>query len=261
MAGKARRVRHVCTECGKVGLFQPGEDVVCRGCGRPADVPVQATVLEPGTLGTRPPGTTALPAAPVVMVPVQDEPPTALAAAALVAGILAASSIWVLPICILFAVAAIACGLVALSRHDGDTGVLVMALVGVGLAVVALSLALFLWPFLTSDGSSYESGGSGSQSSDGSGGGGSGGGGDGGGSGGDGGDGGSSGGGGGDGGGSGGGGDGGGGGGGSGGGGGGGGGVGVDAGGGADTDVDAPAPVALLVGALLLGLAAWRRRA
>lgn len=244
---KARTL--TCPACGTVGSFGPRSRLQCKVCGTAIpDRGVEAPAVEAPLAA--PPAPT-----PVAVLVPPREPPTALAIVALVAGILALVTLWVLPVCILFGLAAIVCGIIALSQEGGDGGARAMA--GVGLALGVLALLLMWWAFAVfadDSGSSVyidngggssgsvednDSGGSGGGGSSGGGGGGSGdsGGGDSGDSGG------SSGGGGGDSGGS-------------------GGGGGVDVETGVDSDTNSsPAPVALLVGLGLLGAAAWRRRA
>jgi hypothetical protein len=241
MAKAGRPQRLTCPACGTVGSFRASDALVCKVCGTPV-----------GAAG--PPAGQAPPPPPSVprQMP-RGEPPTALAAISLACGILAFLTLWVTPVSVLLFVAALACGIAALARHEDDTGVQVMAGIGVGLAILALILTWWAWMLFGFDdgGSSVEFSSSGETQDSGSGGGNGGGG-----SGGDGGGGGSGGQGGGDGG--------------SGGddtgasdGGsgasdsGGGGEIGVDAGG----DVESPMPVALLSGLGLLAAAAWRRRA
>ena len=229
----AKPRRLTCPACGTVGSFRPGAAPQCKVCGTaipdpdaPAPVAPQVAPV-PQAAGAPPP---------------REGPPTALAIVALVAGIVAVATLWVFPVCLVAALTALACGIIALSRGSGDSGAQAMAGIGVGLAALALLLTWWAFAvFADNDGGSsvyVDNGGSGGGQPDDGGSGSSGGGG--GGSGGDGGDsGGSSGGG--DSGGS---------------GGGGGGGGAVDA----DTDVSAPAPVAGLLGLGLLAFAAWRRR-
>lgn len=216
--------KHACPACGTVGTFRPDEPKVCKVCGTMMDAPPRAS---------------RAPVAAAVVVPGSDGP-SGLAIAALVCGVLALVTFWVLPLSLLIAIAAIVLGAVSLSGDRGDSGAQAMGGIAIGLGLLALLLTWWVWAMWSADGGSsytYEDGGSSAEVED-DGGSGSGGGGGGGGSGGDGG-------------GSGGGGEVGG-----GGGSGGGGGGGVDAGG-----QGAPAPAALLVGLGLLGLAAWRRRA
>ena len=234
---KVRRTRYTCPRCGSVSIFTTGQVMQCKSCGHFASddeplVPVEADL--------------ATPVAPPAPAPPRPEPPLGLAIGALACGLVATMSLWVFPLSLLLAIAAVALGATALSRHEDDAGVQVMSIIGIVIGGLVLLFAFVLWPFFIDDdgGSSYtyydggssttvenNSGGSGGGSSGEGGssgsaepsGGGSGGGG-GGGSSGD-------------------------------GGGGGGGGVAVD------TGTDAPAPAGLLVAGLLVGLAAWRRRA
>ena len=219
-ATKARSQRHTCPACGTDGSFRAGQPLVCKVCGT--------------SVGGDPPGPLApllsTPPSTSFAAPARDEPPTALAAVALACAILAFMTLWVQPVSFFLILAAIICGIVALTRHEGDAGVQVMAGIGVGLAGLALLLIWFVCVGLGgcnggSSGSSAEFSSSSNSTEGGSGGN------DGGGSGGNGG--------------------------GSSGDGGGGSGGGVDAGG----DVAAPMPVGVLGGLGLLAAAAWRRRA
>jgi uncharacterized protein (DUF983 family) len=248
-AKKPRRTRWACPTCGKVNVFTTGQVMRCRACGTYAG---EADPTEPAAfpLDTTPPAPT--PAAAAAATPGRD-PPIGLAVGALACGLASALVIWVFPISLLLAIAAVALGTTALSRSEDDAGVQVMSIIGIVVAGLVLLFAFVFWPFFLYDdgGSSYTyyDGGSSTtvENDDGSSGGGGSGGGGGGGSSSDTGDsGGSSGGGGGDGG---------------GGGSGGGGGGAVSVGGGGDSSQDSPAPIGVLVGAGLLGLAAWRRRA
>ena len=243
---KVRRTRYTCPACGKVSVFTTGQVLRCKSCGRYAG--------EDEPLGEEP-----APAAPPATQPVQPtpsarpagwvrrEPPTALAVGSLACGLAAAAGLWVFPVALLLAIAAVALGATALSRHEDDAGVQVMSVIGIIVGGLVLLFAFLLWPlFLYEDdgGSSYtyydgggsstsvevennggssgdggSSGGGGGETSGGSGGGGGGGGG----SGGD------------------------------------GGGGAVEVGGGGEAE--SPSPAGLSIGALLVGLAAWSRRA
>ncbi|MEA3136512.1 MAG: hypothetical protein QOC71_793 [Thermoplasmata archaeon] len=236
MAGKpVRKTRYTCPACGKVSLFTTGQVMQCKSCGHYATddeplVPVPAFETLPPT-----------PPQPAR----REDAPTGLAIGALVCGLAAAAGLWVFPVALLLAIAAIALGAVALSQNEpDDAGVQVMSIIGIVAGGLVLLFAFVLWPFFIYDdgGSSYTyydggssttvendsgssgGGGSGSSSggtqSSGSGGGGGGSSGAGGGSGG-----------------------------------------GGGGGGGGSPSVGAPAPAGLLVGAGLVGLAAWRRRA
>ena len=157
--------------------------------------------------------------------PPRPDPPTALAIAALACGLASFVTLWAFPLSLLLAIAAIATGATALSRHEHDSGVQVMSIIGIIVGGLVLLFAFFLWPFFLYDdgGSSYtyydggssttvenNGGSSGSGSNGGGGGSGSNG----------------------------------------------GGGTSV----GVDTSNDAPAPAAPIIAGLLVGLAVWRRR-
>lgn len=234
-----RRERYTCPVCGKVGLYPVGQAIACKACLTPAR-PVDAAD-GPGVAPDVP---------PVAPQDVQSshEPPVALAGVALGCGVLAAITVWVPPVAFLLILVAAGCGIYALAQASGDVTTNVMAGIGVGLAVLALAFVFFLLSLpdggstvtFSSSGQDTDTGGSsGGGGSGGSGGssgaGGSSGGGDGGSSGGGGGsgDGGTN---------------------------GGGGSSGSDSGGGSPR-ASAPMPAALLSGILILGLAAWRRRA
>jgi hypothetical protein len=251
---QVRRTRYTCPTCGNVALFSTGEVMQCPACGHYASDDEPLVPVEAGLATPAPAAPSALSAAPGS--PTQrPEPPLGLAIGALACGLVAAMSLWVFPLSLLLAIAAIALGATALSRHEDDAGVQVMSIIGIVIGGLVLLFAFVLWPFFIYDdgGSSYTyyeggssnnvevenngggSGGGGGSSGDGGSsgggsepsGGGSGGAGDGGGS--------------------------------SGGGGGGAGGGSPSVG--VDTGTDAPAPAGLLVAGLLVSLAAWRRRA
>ncbi|MFA5944027.1 MAG: hypothetical protein WC876_06135 [Candidatus Thermoplasmatota archaeon] len=229
-----RKTRYTCPACGEVSVFTTGQIMRCKSCGVYADddrpaADVQATAANPGS-------------APVAPAPPRPDPPTALAIAALACGLASFVTLWAFPLSLLLAIAAIATGATALSRHEHDAGVQIMSIIGIIVGGLVLLFAFFLWPFFLFDdgGSSYSyyDGGSSTtvENNGGSSGGGDGSGsnGGGGGSGDDGG---------------------------AGGGGSGGGAADPSIDVGVDGGVDSPAPVGLLVGSLLLGIAAWRRRA
>lgn len=251
---KAGGALRKCPACGTEAVY-PAGPVPCKVCG---------TIVPP--LGAAPPSVppalAATPPAAWQGVPAQPpaDGPTALAIISLVCGILAAMTLWVLPLCLLLGGIAIVTGIVAATQQDGSPGTKLMAGFGIGLGALAILVMWWAFAYVDDGGSSvYISSGDDTSNDGGSGSGGGGGdGGDGGSSGGSGGSSGEGGGSGdsgdsGDSGGSGDTGD-------TGGDSGGSGGGGDTAGGGA-SDSEAPAPVAMLVGLGLLGAAAWRRRA
>ena len=153
-ARPVRRTRYTCPTCGNVALFSTGEVMQCPACGHYASddeplVPV-ADLATPAV----PPASAQAPAA---LPAPRGEPPTGLAVAALGCGLGAAAGLWVFPIALLLAIAAIALGATAMSRHEDDSGVQVMSIIGIVLGGLVVLFAFVLWPFFVYDdgGSSY----------------------------------------------------------------------------------------------------------
>lgn len=149
-----RKTRYTCPSCGNVALFTTGEVMQCPACGHyAADDEPLVPVADLAT--------PAVPAAPLpptpVTAPPRGEPPTGLAVGALACGLAATVALWAFPLSFLLAIAAIALGATALSRHEDDGGVQAMSIIGIVIGGLVLLFAFVLWPFWFYDdsGSSY----------------------------------------------------------------------------------------------------------
>lgn len=138
---RVRKTRYTCPACGNVTLFSTGEVMQCPACGRYADDDEPAEILAHAT-------PLAAPAAPAAAIPPRPEPPTLLAGVALGCGVLAIIGLWGSPLSLLLALGAVVVGSVALSQNSGrDSGVQVMAIIGIVLGSMAL-LGLLLFASL-----------------------------------------------------------------------------------------------------------------
>ena len=145
-----RKTRYTCAACGNVSLFSTGEVMQCPACGHHASE--DEPLVPVADLATPAPAPSI---APTMSQPPRD-PPTALAAAALVCGVFSLIGLWGSPLSLLLAIAAVAVGSVALSQNTGDTGVQVMAVIGIVLGGLALLGILFFASLFWDDSSNWD---------------------------------------------------------------------------------------------------------